>query len=67
VARNIARWFPGISNPQRGRAAMKIRGAYEAVILIPQSNDGTIGIAGGSFGAGIIHRVVFLDLLWLAR
>ena len=43
---------------------MKIGGAKEAVILISQSNDGTIGIAGGIFGPRIIRRVVFLYLYY---
>lgn len=43
---------------------MKIRGAKEAVILISQSNDGTIGIAGGIFGSRVIRRVIFLYLYY---
>ena len=51
VARNMPDYLGYSSQVVLQSRVMKIRGAKEAVILISQSNDGTIGIAGGILGS----------------
>src|SRR5258707_12732892 len=62
MAGDIAGSLPVIGDRQRLGFAMKVRGANETIALIPQTNDGSIRIAGGVLPSGVIRHVIFLDL-----